>query len=143
MQDCLGELHPICVWLTDIPCAGKSTISRALSAQLSARVVSNTVLDADDIRRTLNADPGFSRTDRRENVRRISEVAKMFLTSDIVPIVAAIVPYRDDRIFATSMAVVDRLLHHATIFDMNVDGFLCRQSESNNLKPMPRFNCPG
>ena len=94
---------PACIWLTGLPCAGKSTIARALSKRLNSKAILNTVLDADEIRHTLNADLGFCRGDRTENARRIAEVAKMFLTVGAIPIVAAISPYRDDRNLAASI----------------------------------------
>lgn len=89
------SLH--CVWLTGLPCAGKSTLARALSAELDAMEIRNVVLDADELRRSLNADLDFSRAARTENARRLAEVARLFLLHGTLPIVAAISPYRSDR----------------------------------------------
>jgi adenylyl-sulfate kinase len=88
---------PQCVWLTGLPSAGKSSTAQALAASLAADGIRHVVLDADALRQTLNADLGFSRADRTENVRRIAQVARLFLGNGSVAIVAAITPYRDDR----------------------------------------------
>jgi len=85
------------VWLTGLPASGKSTVSRALQRELFSLGKSACVLDGDNIRRGLNSDLGFSRNDRKENVRRIGEVAKLFADAGIICITALISPYRVDR----------------------------------------------
>ncbi|MFH1655279.1 MAG: adenylyl-sulfate kinase [Candidatus Omnitrophota bacterium] len=66
------------LWLTGLPCSGKTTLSKRLKAELDNRGFSAVHLDADDLRNKLNADLGFSVEDRRENLRRVSHVAKLF-----------------------------------------------------------------
>ena len=66
------------LWLTGLPCSGKTTLARRLKEELDNRGYKAVCLDGDDIRGMLNADLGFSDKDRRENLRRIGHVAKLF-----------------------------------------------------------------
>lgn len=66
------------LWLTGLPCSGKTTLSKRLKEELENRGFKAVHLDADDIRSTLNADLGFSPQDRLENLRRIAHVSKLF-----------------------------------------------------------------
>lgn len=85
------------VWLTGLSGSGKSTIAHELEARLvrSGRVAY--VLDGDNIRLGLNSDLGFSPKDRAENIRRIGEVARLFVDAGVIAITAFISPYRNDR----------------------------------------------
>jgi adenylyl-sulfate kinase len=85
------------VWFTGLSGAGKTTLARALHRALADRARHSHVLDGDELRRGLCADLGFSRDDRRENVRRVGAVAGLFADAGIVCIVALISPFRDDR----------------------------------------------
>ena len=89
-------------WFTGLSGAGKSTLSEAIKAQLDKMVGDSRkvfILDGDVIRRGLNKDLGFSAEDRAENIRRISEVAKLFAMSGQICFVAFISPYAKDRDF--------------------------------------------
>ncbi|MDD5019290.1 MAG: adenylyl-sulfate kinase [Candidatus Omnitrophica bacterium] len=66
------------LWLTGLPCSGKTTLSKKLKLELDNRGFKTVHLDADDVRHALNADLGFSPEDRKENLRRIAHVAKLF-----------------------------------------------------------------
>jgi bifunctional enzyme CysN/CysC len=85
------------VWFTGLSGAGKSTIAQALERELFARGMHTYVLDGDNIRHGLNSNLGFSPEDRVENIRRVSEVAKLMADSGVVAITAFISPYRMDR----------------------------------------------
>lgn len=85
------------VWLTGLPCAGKSTLASALSEYLASRGRKCEVLDGDVIRRHLSKGLGFSREDRDTNVRRIGFVAKLLSRNGVPVIVAAVSPYRSAR----------------------------------------------
>ncbi|MFF2886902.1 adenylyl-sulfate kinase [Paenibacillus sp. NPDC057967] len=85
------------VWLTGLSGAGKSTIANELDRKFSAIQVKSVVLDGDHLRNGINADLGFSREDRAENVRRIGHISKLFFDTGIVTLVACISPYRNDR----------------------------------------------
>lgn len=89
-----------CIWLTGLPGAGKSTLAKLTKQLLEEKGRSAVVIDADEMRTKLNRDLSFSRHDRRENVRRIAEVARMFSENSQIPIVACISPYIEDRLMA-------------------------------------------
>ena len=91
------------VWLTGLSGSGKSTIADILSEILHGRGVLTAILDGDNVRHGLNRDLGFSPPDRKENIRRISEVAKLFSSFGVLNILAFISPYRFDRNFARSI----------------------------------------
>lgn len=94
------EADPFVLWLTGLPAAGKSTLAGLIEAELTRRGRRVHVLDGDRLRRGLNSDLGYSAADRRENVRRISEVARMMVDAGSVVIVACIAPFRADRALA-------------------------------------------
>ena len=93
------------VWLTGLSGAGKSTVAQALEAELFARGMHTYVLDGDNIRHGLNSNLGFSPEDRVENIRRVSEVAKLMADAGTVAITAFISPYRLDRRRAREIAL--------------------------------------
>ncbi|SEB85691.1 adenylylsulfate kinase [Pseudomonas saponiphila] len=88
---------PLCVWFTGLSGAGKSTLARALEARLEALGARVRVLDGDDLRSGLNSDLKFSAADRKENVRRLGEVARLFYDSGYIVLVSAISPFIEDR----------------------------------------------
>ena len=90
--------HGSCVlWFTGLSGSGKSTIANALSSFLYEQRIAEYVLDGDNIRHGLNKDLGFSDSDRKENIRRIGEVAKLFVDSGTIVTTAFISPFRSDR----------------------------------------------
>ncbi|WHY88492.1 adenylyl-sulfate kinase [Neobacillus novalis] len=90
--------HGSCVlWFTGLSGSGKSTIANAVSSELHRRGINEYVLDGDNIRHGLNRDLGFSDYDRTENIRRIGEVAKLFVDNGTVVTTAFISPFRSDR----------------------------------------------
>ncbi|WP_026693479.1 adenylyl-sulfate kinase [Peribacillus kribbensis] len=90
--------HGSCVlWFTGLSGSGKSTIANAFSSFLFQEGISEYVLDGDNVRHGLNKDLGFSDEDRTENIRRIGEVAKLFVDSGKIVTTAFISPFRSDR----------------------------------------------
>ncbi len=85
------------LWFTGLSAAGKSTLANALSKELHMIGVKNYVLDGDNIRHGLNKNLGFNPDDRKENIRRIGEVAKLFVDAGLMVMAAFISPYREDR----------------------------------------------
>lgn len=85
------------IWLTGLSASGKSTIACALEQLLLQKGFAAYRLDGDNIRFGLNKDLGFSEKDRNENIRRISEVSKLFADSCTISITSFISPYRMDR----------------------------------------------
>lgn len=93
------------VWLTGLSGAGKSTIARALEKELFRQTMHTYVLDGDNLRHGLNANLGFAPEDRAENIRRVSEVAKLMADAGTVVITSFISPYRADRARARAIAL--------------------------------------
>ena len=85
------------LWFTGLSGSGKSTIANALDDQLNNLGKKTYILDGDNIRMGLNKDLSFSPEDRKENIRRISEVAKLFVDSGTIVLTAFISPYNADR----------------------------------------------
>jgi len=93
------------IWLTGLSGAGKSTIAQSLERDLFLLGMHTYVLDGDNIRHGLNSNLGFSPDDRVENIRRVSEVAKLMADAGTVVITAFISPYRMDRSRAREIAL--------------------------------------
>jgi bifunctional enzyme CysN/CysC len=93
------------IWLTGLSGAGKSTIARALEQELFQLSMHTYVLDGDNLRHGLNANLGFAPEDRAENIRRVSEVAKLMADAGTVVITSFISPYRADRARARAIAL--------------------------------------
>jgi len=87
----------ITAWFTGLSGAGKTTIARAVCARLLARGIRVELLDADELRKHLNRDLGFSKEDRDENIRRIGFAAHLLTRQGVAAVVAAISPYRAVR----------------------------------------------
>jgi adenylyl-sulfate kinase len=92
--------HGLVLWLTGLSGAGKTTIAVEVEKELISRGKSVYRLDGDHIRLGLNADLGFSKADRHENIRRIVEVAALFQDAGLVTIVCFISPFRKMREYA-------------------------------------------
>ncbi|MEI4520631.1 MULTISPECIES: adenylyl-sulfate kinase [unclassified Pseudomonas] len=91
---------PITLWLTGLSGAGKSTIANALELALVKRGRHTYLLDGDNVRLGLCKDLGFSDADREENIRRIAELAKLFMDAGLIVITAFISPFQRDRALA-------------------------------------------
>lgn len=90
--------HRSCLlWFTGLSGSGKSTLANAVNHTLFEQGYSGYVLDGDNIRHGLNEDLGFSENDRKENIRRIGEVAKLFVDSGQIVLTAFISPFKEDR----------------------------------------------
>jgi adenylylsulfate kinase len=85
------------VWFTGLSASGKSTIAHTVEKKLFEQGIRTYVLDGDNIRHGLNNNLGFSREDRKENLRRIVEVSKLMVDAGILVLAAFISPYREDR----------------------------------------------
>jgi bifunctional enzyme CysN/CysC len=91
------------IWLTGLSGSGKSTIANALEKRLFSLGMHAYVLDGDNMRLGLNKDLGFTREDRAENVRRVSEVAHNLYDAGLITIVALVSPYAEDRAQAKAL----------------------------------------
>jgi adenylylsulfate kinase len=88
------------VWFTGLSASGKSTIAHKVEKELFAKSIRTYVLDGDNVRHGLNSDLGFSPADRRENIRRIVELSKLFVDAGILVLAAFVSPYNEDRAYA-------------------------------------------
>ncbi|SDH41975.1 adenylylsulfate kinase [Alteribacillus persepolensis] len=92
-----NEHESFVLWFTGLSGSGKSTLANAVSRKLFEDDKQTYVLDGDNIRHGLNNDLGFSPEDRKENIRRIGEVSKLFVDAGYIVSTAFISPYREDR----------------------------------------------
>lgn len=100
--ECKGQ-RPCIVWLTGLSGSGKSTVSNALESELTRLGAHTYLLDGDNMRHGLNKDLGFSDRDREENIRRVAEVARLFVDAGIIVITAFISPFQRDRDMARNL----------------------------------------
>ena len=98
------------LWLTGLSGSGKSTIATELERELFNMGKHSYVLDGDNVRHGLNSDLTFSPKDRKENIRRVSEVAKLFQDAGVIAIAAFISPYRSDRDLVRQMVTEGRFI---------------------------------
>ena len=125
----LNGHRPAILWFTGLSGAGKSTIASAVEAQLHARGVRTYLLDGDNVRHGLCGDLGFSDRDRVENIRRIGEVAKLFVDAGVLVLTAFISPFRADR------AMVRQLVEAGEFIEIHINTSLdvCEQRDPKGL----------
>ena len=122
--------HKSCVlWYTGLSGSGKSTVANAVDELLHQRGVHTYVLDGDNIRHGLNGDLGFSDKERVENIRRVGEVAKLFVDAGLIVTTAFISPFRADRQLAR------KLFAESEFVEVYIDTPLeiCEQRDPNGL----------
>jgi bifunctional enzyme CysN/CysC len=106
----LNGQTPVLLWFTGLSGAGKSTIANSLERKLHALGKRTFVLDGDNVRHGLNRDLGFTEADRVENIRRVAEVAKLFVEAGLITIVAFISPFRAEREMARGLMGPDEYI---------------------------------
>jgi adenylyl-sulfate kinase len=89
--------HGYCLWLTGLPCAGKTTVAQTLVPLLKAQGWGVELLDGEEIRLGLSSDLGFGRAAREAHAGRVAFVAKVLARNGVIPVVALISPYRSSR----------------------------------------------
>ena len=87
----------VIIWFTGLSGSGKSTIAHAVEEQLYKQGFRTFVLDGDNVRHGLSSNLGFNEQDRKENIRRVGEMAKLMVEAGIITLTAFISPYRKDR----------------------------------------------
>jgi bifunctional enzyme CysN/CysC len=117
------------LWFTGLSGAGKSTIADQLEKKLHALGKHTFVLDGDNVRHGLNRDLGFTEADRVENIRRVAEVAKLFVEAGLITIVAFISPFRAEREMARELVGPDEFFE---IF-VNTPLETCEQRDPKGL----------
>ena len=96
--------HRTCIlWFTGLSGAGKSTLAHAVEEMLHRAACRTFVLDGDNVRHGLSSNLGFSDHDRRENIRRIGEAAKLMMEAGVITLTAFISPFRADRAVAREL----------------------------------------
>ncbi|MGM9832549.1 MAG: adenylyl-sulfate kinase [Candidatus Limisoma sp.] len=108
-EQLLGQ-RGIMIWFTGLSGSGKSTVAIALERELSSRGLLCRILDGDNIRSGINNNLGFTADDRRENIRRIAEVGKLFVDTGIITLAAFISPDNEMRRMASDIIGADSFL---------------------------------
>lgn len=121
--------RPLTIWLTGLSGSGKSTISRALERRLVDAGHACFVLDGDNLRHGLNRNLGFTPEDRRENVRRTAEAARLMNDAGLIVITALISPYAEDRAMARQVIGAERFFETYLAADVNA----CEQRDPKGL----------
>jgi len=102
-RESLLKQKGVVLWFTGLSGSGKSTIANEIAYKLHSMGKLSYILDGDNIRHGLNKNLGFSPEDRKENIRRISEVANLFSDAGLITMTAFISPYRADRDFCRAL----------------------------------------
>lgn len=105
-----NKQKPCILWFTGLSASGKSTIANTLEKKLFSYGYKTYLLDGDNIRHGLNKDLGFTDIDRVENIRRIGEVAKLFVDAGIIVLSAFISPFKSDRQIVRSLVGHDEFI---------------------------------
>lgn len=139
--------RPVVLWFTGLSGAGKSTIANYVEKQLYALGRHSYLLDGDNVRHGLNRDLGFTDADRIENIRRVSEVAKLMTDAGLLVLTAFISPFRAERIQAKQTIGEDRFyeIYVATPLEVaeqrDVKG-LYKKARSGELKNFTGIDSP-
>ena len=125
----LKQQKPVVLWFTGLSGSGKSTVANAVEIKLLALSKHSYLLDGDNVRHSLNKDLGFSDLDRIENIRRIGEVAKLFVDAGNIVLTAFISPFISDR------EQVRQLMQQGEFLEVFVDTPLaiCEQRDPKGL----------
>ena len=128
-KESLLDQHGLVVWLYGLSGSGKSTLAIALEKLLHGEGIHTQVLDGDNIRSGLNNNLGFSDVDRLENIRRISEVAKLFVQAGVVTIASFICPRNELR------AIAKKIIGQDDFFEVYVECSFetCKQRDVKGL----------
>ena len=117
------------IWLTGLSGSGKSTIANALEKELFAQGRHSYILDGDNVRLGINKDLGFTPEDRAENVRRVAEIAKLFVDAGLIVVVALVSPFEVDRQAARALFAPEQFLE----VWVNTPAELCAQRDPKGL----------
>ncbi len=121
------------LWLTGLPCSGKTTLAKRLKEELDNRGYNTTHFDADDVRGALNEDLGFSKEDRKENLRRVAHVAKLFNQNGIFVIASFVSPTNDLR------EMVRNIIGNFKLVYVKCDLRICEQRDTRGMYKRARL----
>ena len=125
----LKSQKPCVLWFTGLSGSGKSTIANRVESELHALGHHTYILDGDNVRHGLNKDLGFTDADRVENIRRISEVSRLFADAGLVVLVSFISPFRSEREMARSLLEAGEFVE--IFIDTPLD--ICEQRDPKGL----------
>ena len=117
------------MWLTGLSGSGKSTIAKELERRLFERGCQTMMLDGDNVRHGLSGDLGFSGRDRKENIRRVGEVARLFFEQGTLTLCTFVSPYQEDRDRVRSLIPDDRFFEVHVACDIEV----CKERDPKGL----------
>ena len=117
------------LWFTGFSGSGKSTVAKALEKRLYEMRCNTMMLDGDNVRHGLNGDLGFSDADRKENIRRVGEVAHLFFENGNLALCTFISPFRTDRELARALAPAGRFLEIFVKCDLEI----CKRRDPKGL----------
>lgn len=135
-REFLNKHFGACLWFTGLSGSGKSTLSVEVESSLFQIGIHTYILDGDNIRHGLNKDLSFSDADRKENIRRIGEVAKLFVDAGMIVLTAFISPFRADRDFVRSLIPEGKFIE---IF-VDCDLATCEKRDPKGLYKKAREN---
>jgi len=121
--------HAKVIWMSGLSGAGKTTIAKGLEKELLKRGYLSQVIDGDDLRAGLNKSLGFSNEDRKENLRRIAEISKLFINCGVITINSFISPTEEARRMAKSIVGED---YYVEVY-INAPLEVCEQRDSKGL----------
>lgn len=125
----LKSQRPVVIWFTGLSASGKSTLAGALEQILTVQGYHTYLLDGDNVRHGLNRDLGFGDADRKENIRRVGEVARLMADAGLIVMAAFISPFAEDR------QMVREMLPESQFVEVFVDASLdtCRLRDPKGL----------
>jgi len=128
-RETLHNHKSVVLWFTGLSASGKSTLAHAVEEKLHTLGCHTFVLDGDNVRHGLCSDLGFSIEDRQENIRRIANVAKLFIEAGVIVLTAFISPLRKDREIARNM------MPHGDFLEIFCDApvEVCEKRDPKNL----------
>lgn len=138
---------PGLVWITGLSASGKSTIAVELEHRLCLGRIRTFVLDGDNVRHGFNRDLGFTKEDRKENLRRAAEVARLFVDAGMLTIAAFISPYESDRLSARKMFAGDEFIEvylkcDLSVCEMRDPKGLYKRARNGELKDFTGISAP-
>lgn len=116
----LNQHKSVIIWFTGLSGSGKSTLAHAIEERLHQHACRTYVFDGDNVRHGLCADLDFSDTDRSENIRRIGEMAKLFIDAGVIALTAFISPFKADRALVKNLVNDDDFIEVYCQCDLSV-----------------------
>lgn len=143
----MGKLKGAIIWITGFSGSGKSTLATKLEKVLIERGNSVQVLDGDVVRKGLSSDLGYSSEDRKENIRRIGEVAKLFCDASFISIVAIVSPFKKDREKARELVKLGQFVEiyldcPLEVCEIRDTKGLYKKARNNEIENVPGIDLP-